>query len=57
MRQGSVWNKSGFAKYRYKNKNLPEGHVLSIKACVGHWHGGRYDIFLEGCSGWKSGST
>ncbi|MFD5820304.1 hypothetical protein [Streptomyces sp. NPDC127038] len=57
VRQGSVWNNSGYSTHRYKNKDLPEGYDLSIRACVGHWNGGNISIVKEACSAWKEGTT
>ncbi|MFF8848028.1 hypothetical protein ACF08N_35895 [Streptomyces sp. NPDC015127] len=58
VRQGSVWNASGYDTHRYKNKDLPEGYDISIRACVGNWKGGDSpSIVKEACSAWKFGTT
>ncbi len=58
VRQGRVYNASGYGTHRYKNKNFPEDHTISIRACVGNWRGGdNPTVFEEGCSAPKYSQT
>ncbi|MFD9517897.1 hypothetical protein [Streptomyces sp. NPDC059979] len=53
VRQGRVYNASGYDTHRYKNKDFHDGsgYTLSIRACVGNWRGGdNPNIVLEACS-------
>ncbi|MFH8350592.1 hypothetical protein [Streptomyces sp. NPDC018045] len=54
-RFGGIFNASGFATTRYKNKNFPEGLTLRFRVCLGDWD--TKTIIAGKCSRWMTRQT
>ncbi|MEE1792712.1 hypothetical protein PUR28_18390 [Streptomyces sp. BE308] len=54
-RWGLIFNASGAATTRYKNKDFAENDTIRFRACLGHWTTKLIDA--NKCSAWRSMNT